>query len=93
MSSGSDGKHLVNVAAGSYGFTLLGGEYALTVHATWGGGNTVLNALALDGSTEVQVLPAFTADGFASIDLPAGSYQLVITTATGSYISIQKVAT
>lgn len=74
-------------------FTLRGGAYGVTVHATWGGGSVTLQRLAADGSTYVTVLDAFTADGYASVNLPGGTYQLTIATATGVYADVTSIVT
>ncbi|MGH3514686.1 MAG: hypothetical protein ACRDRB_20795 [Pseudonocardiaceae bacterium] len=63
-------------------FTLLGGRYAVGSAATWGGGNVAFNILMPDGTTYIAFLTAFTADSIAVVDLPPGSYEIVITTAT-----------
>jgi hypothetical protein len=67
-------------------FSLRGGSYGVTVHAgSWGGGSVTLQRLGDDGATYVTVLTAFAADGYASVNLPAGTYHLAIVTATGVY--------
>lgn len=62
-------------------FILHGGQYALTLTAAWGGGSATLQRLAA-GSTYVTCLTAFTADGYATVNLPNGTYKLLIATAT-----------
>lgn len=71
-----------NLSATPAVFTLRGGQYALTLTATWGGGSATLQRLAA-GSTYVTCLTAFTADGYATVNLPNGTYKLLIATATG----------
>jgi hypothetical protein len=82
-----------NIAATPASFTLRGGSYGVTAHATWGGGSATLQRLAPDGATYVTVLAAFSADGYASANLPAGTYQLAIATATAVYADIVGIVT
>jgi hypothetical protein len=72
-----------NISATPAAFVLRGGNYGLTCHATWGGGSVALQRLSTDGSTYVTVLTALTADGYGNANLPSGTYQLLVTTATG----------
>jgi hypothetical protein len=81
----------VNVSATPAAFTLRGGSYAVTVHATFGGGSVTLQRLAADGVTYVTCLTAFAADGFQVTNLPSGTYQLAILTATAVYADITSV--
>lgn len=82
-----------NISATPTPFTLRGGAYGVTVHATWGGGSVTLQRLSADGTTYVTVLDAFTADGYASVNLPGGTYQLAIATATGVYADVTSIVT
>lgn len=82
----------VNIAASPAAFTLRGGQYAVTVHATWGGGSATLQRLASDGLTYVTCLTAFSADGYATANLPSGTYKFTIATATGVYADITSIA-
>lgn len=89
----TDKKVFTNISATDGPWGLLAGEYGMTVHAgTWGGGSVALNRLAADGVTWITV-QSFGADGFATIIIPGGSYQLAITTATGVYADISSVVT
>ena len=74
-------------------FILRGGNYGMTVHATFGGGSVTLQRLAPDGVTFVTVLTAFAADGYASANLPAGTYQIAIVTATAVYVDVVATVT
>lgn len=69
-------------------FRLLGGLYGIMANATWGGGNVTLKGLSSDGTTYVTVATAITADGYATVYLPAGFYKADITTATALYLTI-----
>jgi hypothetical protein len=82
-----------NISATTAAFTLRGGQYAITVHATFGGGNVALQRLAADAATWVNVITALTADGYATVNLPGGSYRVAITTATGVYVDVTSVVT
>lgn len=93
MSTGSDGFKFSNISATTAPFSLLGGEYAITAVATWGGGSVTLEILAADNTTYVPVLVAITANSFATLDLPAGTYKLVVATATAIYVAVQKIPT
>jgi hypothetical protein len=86
--NGAENVVLSNKSATTGPFTLTGGQYGVTVTATFGGGNVTLQRLAADGSTYVTCLTAFTAAGYASVYLPPGTYQVAITTATGVYADI-----
>jgi hypothetical protein len=65
--------------------------YGVTVTATFGGGSVALQRLAADGSTFVTCLTAFTAAGYASVNLPIGTYKFAVTTATGVYVDATSV--
>lgn len=81
-----------NVAAATYGpYAVEGGYYQLANHATWGGGNAVLQQLMPDGVTWFTISASITADGVAYFYLPPGQYQIVITTATGSSFALTRV--
>lgn len=69
-------------------FNLNGGRYGVTAFATWGGGSATLQKLAADGTTYVTCLTAFTANSYATADLPPGVYQVAIATATGVGVDI-----
>jgi hypothetical protein len=82
-----------NVAATQGPFTLRGGSYGVSAIATWGGGSLTLQRLADDGATYVTCLTAFSANGYASVNLPAGTYQFAIATATAVYCDITSIVT
>jgi hypothetical protein len=82
-----------NISATTSAFTLRGGNYGITVTATFGGGSVTLQRLAPDGSTYVTVVTAFTAAGYASANLPSGTYRLTIATATAVYADVVSIAT
>lgn len=82
-----------NIAANTAAFTLRGGSYAVSVTATFGGGSVTLQRLAADGSTYVTCLTAFTAAGYATANLPGGTYRFTIATATAVYVDITSIVT
>lgn len=82
-----------NISANTGNFVLRGGNYGLTCHATFGGGSISLQRLAPDNATFVTVITALTADGYASANLPSGTYRLAITTATGVYCDVVATVT
>jgi hypothetical protein len=86
-------KTFSNISATPTAFVLRGGQYAVTVHATFGGGSVTLQRLAPDNATYVTCLTAFTADGYATVNLPSGTYKLTIATATAVYCDVVSVVT
>jgi len=82
-----------NIATNTTPFVLRGGNYGVTVTATFGGGSVTLQRLAPDGSTWVTVVAAFTAVGYANAFLPGGSYRLTIATATAVYADVVSTQT
>jgi hypothetical protein len=82
-----------NISATTAAFTLRGGQYAVTVTATFGGGSVTLQRLAADGSTWVTCLTAFSAAGYATVNLPSGTYRLTVATATAIYADVTSVVT
>lgn len=85
-----DANTFTNIAATPAQFTLRGGQYAVTVHAgVWG--TVTLQRLAADGATLVTCLTAFSADGYATVNLPSGTYSLTIAGATGVYADVTSI--
>ena len=82
-----------NISATPATFTLRGGQYGVTANATWGGGTLTLQRLAVDGVSYVTCLTAFTADGYASVNLPSGTYRLLVATATAIYVDVVAIVT
>jgi hypothetical protein len=81
-----------NLSATPSAFKLLGGTYGMLVTATWGGGSVDLKKLSADGSTYVSVLSStFTANAYQTVNVPPGTYQLTVTTATAVYADITSV--
>jgi hypothetical protein len=89
---GADDISFSNIAATTADFTLRGGLYGVTVNATFGGGSVTLTRKSIDGSTYVTCLTAFTAAGYATVNLPDGTFRISITTATGVYVEIKSIA-
>lgn len=87
-----DGFTFSNISATTAAFELGGGKYGVYASATWGGGSVTLQAVGPDGTTLVTVLTAFTANGYASVDLPPGLYKFAVATASAVYASVFRVA-
>jgi hypothetical protein len=86
------GRSFSNISATTAAFSLPAGNYGVTVTASFGGGSVTLQRQAADGSTWVTCLTAFTAAGYATVLLPAGSYRFSIATATAVYVDIAAIA-
>ena len=101
-----DGIRAVSNSTNSGNFNLpYGGRYAVAVSATFSGGTVELQYLGPDGTTFLSIknhfnntttaveLPigSFASAGVFVLDLPAGTYKFVITTATAVYASIMRV--
>ncbi len=82
-----------NISATPASFVLRGGNYSLTCHATWGGGSVTLQRQSPDGSTYVTVMTALSADGYSNANLPSGTYQLLVATATAIYCDVTATVT
>ena len=82
-----------NISATPASFVLRGGQYGVTVNATFGGGSITLQRLSVDGATYVTCLTAFTAAGYASVNLPSGTYRLAIATAASVYADVVAIVT
>jgi len=83
-----------NIAATTDAFQLHGGKYAVAANATWNvTGTAKLQILGPDGSTYLSVSSGtdFTADGYATVDLPPGQYRWTIATATAAYLVVARV--
>ena len=66
-----------------------GGKYFAIATGSWNAGNADLQIEAADGTfVSVGSTTKFTANGTASVDLPPGIVQLVITTSTGVSYSL-----
>jgi hypothetical protein len=82
-----------NISSNTAAFTLRGGNYGLTCHATFGGGSVGLQRLAADATTWVNVVTALSADGYTSANLPSGQYRISVTTATGVFCDVTATVT
>lgn len=81
-----------NISATTSAFTLRGGNYSACVIGS-GFGTVTLQRLALDGTTWVTALTAFSAAGMANSNLPSGSYRWAISSATAVYCELLSVVT
>jgi microcystin-dependent protein len=89
----TDARSFSNIAASTAAFSLAGGQYGVDCIATFGGGSVKLQRLGADGSTYLSVSSGtdFSANGYASVDLPAGSYRFTVATATAIYAGIVRI--
>ncbi len=86
-------KPFVNAAAGtSASFVLQGGRYAFAFNGT-GTGTVDLKGLGPDGTTFQAVgLTQITATtGYQVVELPPGTYQVIVATFTANYVSLTRV--
>lgn len=79
-----------NISATPATFNLDAGAFGLSLSATWGGGSAALQKLMPDGTTWVTIT-SLTANGYVEVHVPAGIYQLLITTATALTGEIAKI--
>lgn len=88
-----DGYFASNISATTAAFPLTGGLYGVDAMATWGGGSVKLQRVMGDGSTTISVSSGtdFTANGYATVNLPSGNYKLVVATATAAYVQIRRI--
>jgi hypothetical protein len=71
-------------------FYLGGGKYNLVAFGTFGSGTFKLQRLLADGATYLDVSGAsFTANGQATIEIPAGQYRMNLAGATGPSLRAQ----
>jgi hypothetical protein len=82
-----------NITATTSAFKLQGGKYGVSAKGTWGGGSSKLQILLADNTTFVSVASGtdFTADGYATVDLPPGQYRWTVATATALYHAIARI--
>jgi hypothetical protein len=81
-----------NISATTAAFTLKGGNYALTTHATSYGSTVQLQVLAIDGVTWLNEGSNVTADGVTSYsNLPPGQYRINISGASGLFADLVRV--
>jgi hypothetical protein len=77
--NGADNKLFKNVGTTQGPFVLQGGTYGISVvSGSLGTGTVTLEMLGPDGTTLIQAVPAFTANGYGSISLPPGQYELAM---------------
>jgi hypothetical protein len=82
-----------NISATPPSFQLRGGSYGVMVDSvSFGGGSVTLQRQSVSGAF-VTVLTAFSASGYASVNLPAGTYQIAVATATAVYADIVGIVT
>lgn len=79
------------ISATTAAFALAGGLYGIDYMATWGGGSVTLQKLLGDTTTYVTAATAFAANGYVTVNLPAGTYKLAVATASGVYVQIVRI--
>lgn len=84
------GTHFQNISATTGPFDLQGGQYGITVNGT-AFGTVTLQKLSSDGSTYITCLTAFSAAGYATVNLPDGTYKIAISSTTGVYADIEPI--
>jgi L-asparaginase II len=72
-----DGHSEANINATGSAFTLKGGTYGVTCKASTYG-TVALSILCADGATYVAAMTAFSADGYAQVNLPPGTYKVTL---------------
>lgn len=84
------GTRFSNTSGNTGGFDLAAGKYAIQAVATFGGGSVKLQRLSVDGTTYVSVSSStdFAAAGYATVDLPDGTYRFTVATATAVYAEV-----
>jgi hypothetical protein len=84
----SNGFKVANASATQGPFELLGGKYGISFVGT-GSGTVNVGILGPDGTTYIPITAAtFTANGYASVDLPPCEVQVSITTFTAVYVTV-----
>jgi roadblock/LC7 domain-containing protein len=79
------------ISATPASFVLRPGLYAITANAgAWG--TVTLQRLSSDATTYVTCATAVSADGFATVNLPGGTYRLLVAGATGVFVDISPIA-
>lgn len=81
-----------NISATTAAFALRGGVYGIDVMGT-SFGTVTLQRLAADATTFITALTAFSANGFATVSLPPGTYQIAVSSTTAVYVDIIAIAT
>ncbi len=85
----SNGFKVAGATATQGPFELLGGEYGVTVHTdTWNGASVTLQILGPNGTTYVTCVTAFTADGYATVFLPPGQVQMLVSVAVPTNVNL-----
>jgi hypothetical protein len=89
----SDSHFFSDISSTTSPFALKGGNYQVCVVVTPHSGSVKLESLRPDNATYLPVNSKtnFTADGCATVNLPPGQYEFVLTGATGVYASISSI--
>lgn len=81
---------LKDATADSNPFYLRGGLYGIIVAATFSSDHVTLQALAADGTTYVDAVTAFAANGYATAYLTPGIYKIACD-AAAAYASVAPI--
>jgi hypothetical protein len=89
----SDSRFFSNISSTTSPFALKGGNYQVCVVEKPNSGSVKLESLRSNGAAYLPVNSKmnFTADSCASVNLPPGQYEFVLTGATGVYASISSI--
>jgi hypothetical protein len=93
MPTSTEARSFSNIAATTAPFALLGGKYAVSAVATFGGGSVKFQILGPDGSTFISPSAAtdFTAAGEANLDLPPCQARFTIATASAVFANACRI--
>lgn len=81
--------YLENAAANNVAKFWPGGKAWLMAKGTWGGGSVKLQVMLPDAATYVDVASStISADGVVALEMPPGTYRLVVATATALYVRL-----
>jgi len=75
---GREAVQFSNIGATTASFRLTGGQYGLTVVATFAAGSVTVQILAWDGTTWLTAMTAVTVAGYSSAYLPGGVYRIAL---------------
>jgi len=89
MRAHGDAVNFRNISTTPDPFKLDGGCYVVDVIGTWNSGSVTLQRQGPDGATYLTATTALSADGTSgAVALPAGTYRLLVTTATAVFVSV-----
>jgi len=80
-----------NISATTAALVLTGGRYGIDYVASWLGGSVTLQKLAGDHVTWVTAATAWLANGYAVVDIPGGTYRLLVVSSSSIYVTITRI--